>query len=178
MKENRIFIIALAVSAILHICLITEGFDLPSERSGDMEIPVTFISGAEREIPVEREKNNEKQITLPEERPAGKGYYSAAGKDRLMKIYLEMIAEEISRRKFSPEESKYYGLIGNATVGFAVTGEGLFSDIEILDSSGDELLDKTALNAVAETSGRVKRPAATGRKSVRVYVTVKYQYGL
>jgi len=178
LKENRIFIIALAVSAILHFYFIIESFDLPFNRSGDIEIPVTFIPGAERDVPPEPEKNNDKQITLPEDRPAKKGYYSAAGKDRLMKLYLEMLAEEIDRRKFSPEESKYYGLIGNTTVGFIVNGDGSFRDLVILNPSGDELLDKTALNAVAETSGKVKRPVATGRSSIKVYITVKYQYGL
>ena len=101
MKENRIFIIALAVSAVLHFYLIIESSDLPFNRSGDIQIPVTFIPGAERDVTPEPENNNDRQITLPEDSPAKKGYYSAAGRDRLMKLYLEMLAEEIDKRKFS-----------------------------------------------------------------------------
>lgn len=178
MKEKRVFLIALTVSAILHFYFIKTGFDLPDKNSGEIVIPVTFIPGAEREILSEPEGIEEKQISLPEDRPEKKGYYSASGRERLLKLYLEMIAEEIDRRKFSPDESKYFGLIGNATVGFIVTGDGFFRDIVILNSSGDELLDRTALNAVAEVSGKVKRPAASGKNNVRVYIIVKYQYGL
>lgn len=178
MKEKRVFLAALAVSAVLHLYFFKAGFVLPDIRSGDIEIPVTFIPGAERDIPAEPEKIENKQITLPEDRPEKKGYYSAAGREWMMKRYLEMIAEEIDKRKFSPDESKYYGLIGNATVGFIVTGDGSFRDIVILSSSGDELLDRTALRAVADTDGKVKRPAASGKKNVKVYITVKYQYGL
>ena len=178
MKGNRFFIIALAVSALLHFYFITEGIILPSDKSGQIEIPVTFIPGAERDITPDLKKVEEKQIEVPEDRPQKKGYYSAAGKDRMMKRYLEMIAEDIDKRKFSPVESEYYGLIGNATVGFVITAEGLFRDISILSPSGDELLDRTALNAVADSSGKIKRPAATGKQGVRVYIVVKYQYGL
>lgn len=178
MKGNKFFLIALAVSALLHFYFITEGIILPSFGSGQIEIPVTFIPGAERDITPDPKKTEEKQIALPEDRPETKGYYSAAGRDRLMKRYLETIAEDIDKRKFSPAESEYYGLIGNATVGFVITPEGFFRDIAILSSSGDELLDRTALNAVADSSGKIKRPAATGKTNVRVYIIVKYQYSL
>lgn len=151
---------------------------LPSFSSGDIEIPVTFIPGAERDISPDLKKVEEKQISVPDDKPATKGYYSAAGKDRMIKLYLEMIAEDIDKRKFSPPESEYYGLIGNATVGFVITAEGLFRDISILSPSGDELLDRTALNAVADSSGKIKRPLATGKQGMRVYIIVKYQYGL
>jgi TonB family protein len=59
-----------------------------------------------------------------------------------------------------------------------ITGNGNFTGITILRSSGDKLLDKTALNAVAASSNAVKRPAVTGRGNLSVSTTVKYQYGL
>lgn len=178
MKERRVFFIAIAVSALLHFYFITEGIMLPTFNSDYIEIPVTFIPGAERDITPDLKKTEEKQISVPEDRPETKGYYSAAGRDRLMKRYLEMIAEDIDKRKFSPAESEYYGLIGNVTIGFDITAEGLYHGISILSPSGDELLDKTALNAVADSSGKIKRPPATGKQVVRVYMVVKYQYGL
>ena len=89
-----------------------------------------------------------------------------------------MIKKEIDKRKFTPSEAAYYGLIGNVTIGFVITGNGSFTALTVLRTSGDKLLDKTALNAVADASNSVKRPAATGRQDLRVNVTVKYQYGL
>lgn len=177
MKDNILFITAMAISIILHLYLLKIDFSFAEGGRGGVEIPVTFIPDAKKSS-IEKSLQQEKQITLPDDKPNSDGYYASYNKDKLLNSYLEMIKKEISSRKFSPPESIYYGLIGNSTVGFTINGNGDFTAVQMVRSSGDPLLDKTAVNAVYNSSGKVKRPAATGRNNFRVNITVKYQYGL
>jgi TonB family protein len=177
LKNNFFFVIAIAVSIVMHLYLLKINFNFTEGGRGEIEIPVTFIPDARRTVP-ENPVSTEKQITLPDDKPAADGYYTAYNKSRMLNSYLDLLKKEIENRKFSPVESMYYGLIGNALVAFTITGDGLFRDIQIFRSSGNALLDETALNAVEAASGKVKRPAASGKSNIRVNVTVKYQYGL
>jgi len=177
LKENRIFIFAFVISVLIHLYIIKTDSPFPEYGGNNIKIPVSFIPEAEINTPLKSAKE-EKQITIPDDKPLKEGYYKTYNRNRIIKSYLEMIKKEIIKRKFSPSESRYYGLIGNATIGFTVTGNGHFAAITILRSSGDPLLDRTAMNAVSETSYKIKRPAAAGRNNIRVNITVKYQYGL
>lgn len=177
MKNNFIFIIAIAASIVIHLYLLKINFIFSGGGRGEIEIPVTFIPDARRTIP-EKPASKEKQIILPDDKPSADGFYTAFNKSRMLNSYLDLIKKEIENRKFSPVESMYYGLIGNAVVVFTITSDGIFTGIHIFRSSGNPLLDKTAVNAVEAASGKVKRPAASGRNNLRVNVTVKYQYGL
>lgn len=174
---NRFFIIAIVLSVIIHLYLFRINFSPFTNGSEEIEIAVTFIPDAKRAVP-EKPLRRYKQITIPEEKPGEGGYYKTYDKNRILNSYLDMIKKEIDKRKFSPPESMYFGLIGNAAIGFTITGNGSFRGITVLRSSGDPLLDKTALNAVADSSGAVKRPLLSGRGELKVCVTVKYQYGL
>lgn len=177
LKENRFFLTAIAISLLVHLYFFRMNLSVIEEGSAGVEIPVTFIPDAKRTIP-EKTLNEQKQITVPEEKSSAGGYYKSYDRNRIVNSYLELIKKEIDKKKFSPSEAAYYGLIGNVTIGFVITGNGSFTALTVLRSSGDKLLDKTALNAVADASNSVKRPAATGRQDLRVNVTVKYQYGL
>ena len=177
LKESRVFIAAIALSIIIHIYFFRIDFSIIKEGGGEIEIPVTFIPDA-RKSTSEKPAKEEKQLILPEDKPAAGGYYKSYDKNRLLNSYLELIKNEIDKRKFSPPESMYYGLIGNVVIEFTITGKGNFNGIRVLRSSGDPLLDKTAVQAVADSSNKVKRPSAIGNNRVRVNVTVKYQHGL
>jgi TonB family protein len=177
LKGNRFFIAAVVFSVLIHLYLFKVNFSIVKEGSEWIEIPVTFIPDAKRTIP-EKSIKQQKQISVSEEKSSAGGYYNSYDKNRIVNSYLELIKKEIDKRKFTPAESAYYGLIGNVTIGFVITGNGNFTALTVLRSSGDKLLDKTALNAVAASSNSVKRPAATGRQELSVNVTVKYQYGL
>jgi len=177
LKDNFFFIIAIAVSIVIHFYLLKINFAFTEGGRGEIEIPVTFIPDAKRTAP-EKSSSKEKLITLPDDKPAAEGYYTAYNRSRMLNSYLDLLKKEIENRKFSPAESMYYGLIGNAVVVFTITGDGLFTGLRIFRSSGNPLLDKTAVNAVEAASGKVKRPAASGKNNIRVNVTVKYQYGL
>lgn len=177
LKENRFFIAAIAFSILIHLYLFKINFPSLERGSAGIEIPVTFIPDAKKAVP-EKTLRKAKQITVPEEKHGTGGYYKTYDKNRILNSYFELIKKEIDKRKFSPPESVYYGLIGNVTIGLTITGNGSFTGITVLHSSGDPLLDKTAKNAVADSSNAVKRPASAGKEDLRISVTVKYQYGL
>lgn len=179
MKENRVFFAALILSIIVHVYFFKGKLNFFESGNKEIRIPVTFIPGARKQAPAQaKHEHEQEQIVLPEDKPGKGGHYVFVSKDLLIKKYFEQITREIENKRFSPPESKHYGLIGNVTIGFTITPGGQFIDIAVLQSSGDDLLDRTAINAVTLASGRVKRPVHTGRNSLRVNVTVKYQYGL
>ena len=177
MRENRFFILAVIFSVGLHLIFFRFDTDFFEERNAAVYIPVTLTP--ESNIVKERTVEQKKMIVpeLPGSQTGGavikKGSLSA-----LVKRYIEIVSEEIEKRKFSPEESRYYGLIGNVTVGFTIGPRGRFHDIVILSSSGDRLLDTTALRAVQDTDGRIKRPAWAGNRPLKVSLVIKYQYRL
>ncbi|MDX2495772.1 MAG: TonB family protein [Desulfuromusa sp.] len=51
-------------------------------------------------------------------------------------------------------------------------------NVRILESSGDKLLDQSAVEAINKASGKTKRPQDTGFKTIHTSAVIKYQYGL
>ena len=90
----------------------------------------------------------------------GMAQISLSRKMAPVKQYLSMVRKAIEEPKYPTPESHPYGLIGNITFGFDILGNGEFRSIRIMESSGDELLDRTAVEAIEKGSG--KNQAATG----------------
>lgn len=162
---------------LLHVIIIKMDPHILETAERSSNIPVTFIADAERAKSPSK-KENTKTIITDDEKSTGRGIYTTASKSSLLKRYVELVKEEIEKRKFSPPDSRHYGLIGNTSVAFTISGNGTFSDIKIMRSSGDNLLDNTAARAVEATSGIVKRPLHTGKNSIRITIILKYQYSL
>jgi protein TonB len=97
---------------------------------------------------------------------------------RTLRQYITWVREAIEQRKFQPDRQGLEGLIGNARYAFTITAEGAFTDIKLTRTSGDALLDRTALLGILAASGVVKRPKITGRSPLSVTVAVKYQHSL
>jgi len=177
LKENRFFISALFFSILLHIYICDFKRDFFKDDEGGAYIPVTLKEAKE----TKRSKPSppKKMIIpkLPEYGSSG-GYSRRASLSSLIKRYIDIVIEEIEKNKFSPEQSRYYGLIGNVTVGLTIDPSGRFHNITILSPSGDKLLDATALRAVKNTDGKVKRPAWAGSSPLKISLVIKYQYRL
>ncbi len=179
LKNNLFFIIAIGVSLILHLYIIGIDIGFSPENGTYIKIPVTMVPESdvpERTIPDVQEK----QVSMPPsvDTVPGSGVYTKGYRDILIKKYLAFVQEEIQKRKFSPPDSMYYGLIGNVLVGFTVQGDGTFHSPVVLRSSGDTLLDTTAINAVKSSSGKIKRPAWSGSETLQVSMIIKYQFSL
>lgn len=178
MKVDRVFVAAVALSIGLHLLLLRLEADAFGEVDTTVYIPVTLTPAAE----IERERAREFQEMIVPELPDGAATDGAVVRrgslSALEDRFLEIVVEEIERRKFVPDESRYYGLIGNVTVGFVVGPHGRFHQIGVVRSSGDALLDATALRAVRATDGLIERPAWAGSRELTVQLVVKYQYRL
>lgn len=176
MKE-RPFLVALSVSLIFHFFFIVMDLDVsPAETGEYIEMPVHFTSFQKTKIKKKPLKRIQK--TVPLKTGNGKGIPASYKYDELIKKYLFCLREEIEKNKYAPSGSRYYGLIGNVAIACSITGAGRFRNVKIIRSSGDALLDRTALKSIEKTDGTYKRPSWTGRKSLRVIYTIKYQYGL
>ena len=178
MKSDRLFVVAVVLSIGLHLLLLRVQADMFGETDTTVYIPVTLTPAAE----IEREQAAEPQEMIVPELPDGADAEGAVVRrgslSALEDRYLEIVAEEIEKRKFTPNESRYYGLIGNVTVGFVVGPRGRFHQIGVVRSSGDALLDATALRAVQATDGHIKRPPWAGSRELTVQLVIKYQYRL
>ena len=180
LKNNRFFIAAIGISLVLHLYIINIDTGFNPENGTYIEIPVTLIPESEVHERARPATVQENQISMPQpvKTVPGSGIRTKGYRDILIKKYLSFIRDEIQERKFAPPDSKYYGLIGNVLVGFTVYADGTFHNIIVLRSSGDSLLDATAIKAVKSCSGKIKRPAWTGNQELRVSMTIKYQYSL
>ena len=177
MKENRFFIFAILISLALHWYFLRCETEYLSEQESAIYIPVTLTlaSHISREQPVES-----REMIIPKLPGAEKGglVFKQGTITKLAQRYIEIVAEEIEKRRFSPPESRYYRLIGNVKIAFSIDRYGRFHNITIVRSSGDALLDATALKAIKNTDGRVKRPAWAGTRVLNVSMVLKYQYSL
>jgi len=177
MKEERVFIAAVIVSMVLHLLLLRVDAGVFTEPSAAVYIPVTMTPASN----LEQERADEPPEMVVPELPDQHSDGAAARRGSLSALedrYIEVVREEIERRKFTPAGSRYYGLIGSVTVGLVVGPRGRFHDVAIIHSSGDQLLDATALRAVAATNGHIKRPPWSGSRELTVRLVIKYQYRL
>ncbi|WP_394708425.1 energy transducer TonB [uncultured Desulfuromusa sp.] len=104
--------------------------------------------------------------------------YSLNQAKAILRRYLQTIREEIEKNKKATATAGYSNWIGNVKVGFSISRNGLFSNVQILDSSGNKLLDQSAMEAINKASGKIKRPKSTGSKTIQTSAVIKYQYGL
>lgn len=177
-KPTRIFLTTVLISALIHLgfstCLNAIGGDGDELRPN---IRVTLVRAPSRSVTLEPiQKQVGKQIPL--EIKTTDGYTTSQDRNELVQQYLFYLREEIEKNKYQPPESRYYRLIGNTRVAFEILPDGSFAHIRILRSSGDDLLDQTALNAIHSTDGTYKRPTWSGRQKLDVSFVLKYQYGL
>jgi TonB family protein len=115
---------------------------------------------------------------LPKAQIKRTGSYSLNRTKTALNHYLFEIREVIEKNKFIAAPSMYSNIVGNVTIKFSISASGMFSNIRIIESSGDRILDKSALSAINSASGKTKRPKNTGIKTIKASVIVKYQYGL
>jgi len=106
------------------------------------------------------------------------GNYSLNSTRTAINQYLLDLREELEKNKYILTEPNHFRLIGNVKIGFSISSDGIFFNIRITESSGDQFLDRSALSAVSGTSGKTKRPKNTGAKNIQTSAVIKYQYGL
>jgi len=194
---NNILAVALIISFVVHFFLLQADVDtirideeiiVPSEEKV-IQIPIEFIPTTQtvtaRQYSVSEIDAVKKMVTeiddskpLPKAQIKRTGSYSLNRTKTALNHYLFEIREVIEKNKFIAAPSMYSNIVGNVTIKFSISASGMFSNIRIIESSGDRILDKSALSAINSASGKTKRPKNTGIKTIKASVIVKYQYGL
>jgi len=177
-RENQILLAALVSSLLIHLCLLYLPHDSSQkEDHSAFAVPVSLVS-----LPDKQRMTSPQLLHIPKPIPSdfqlGDKLLTSTYKNTLIAKYIHFLREEIEKNKYSPPESRYYQLIGNIKLAFDIKSKGQFNHIRIIRSSGDALLDQTALNAIVITNGKYQRPQWAGYQPISVVFVLKYQYGL
>jgi TonB family protein len=194
---NNALLVSLIISFVLHFALLQHDIkagsaeqviSLPSAEE-DIQIPIEFIPTSQtmtaRQYTVGELEAVQKLVTEATEtktvapkKTKRTGTYSLNRTKTALHHYLLDIREVIEKNKFISDPSTYSNIVGNVKISFSISSAGIFSNIQIVDSSGDHKLDKSALSAISSSSGKIKRPKNTGIKTIKASTVIKYQYGL
>jgi len=91
------------------------------------------------------------------------------------KAYLAEIRDLLAREKRYPIAAQRLGVEGTAIVAFVILADGHFDQVRLVASSGNDLLDEAAIEAVRRLSGRVLRPKATGTLPLPLKVALRFE---
>ncbi|MCW2309612.1 TonB C-terminal domain-containing protein [Rhodobium gokarnense] len=170
MTDGERIAAAIAISLAAH-WLILGGFPATeTEMAGDDMIVVDFSAP-------DVAMSLAAPITLEEQAPARES--SAARADRRRRAlndYLEDVSDAVHARRMAAGAAG--ALAGNARFALTIDAAGAFSNVHMLQSSGDATLDADARQAVLAASGVVPRPPILGSRPLALDLRVKYQYGL
>ncbi|WP_462325269.1 TonB family protein [Desulfoplanes sp.] len=173
MDERHTWIALLVLSFVLHGALLHIKLLHPPSVEGN--VPVIL----ETMVPEQRTSDG---ISFTAEMAPldgnNQGEDVADKRRRAFAEYLKQIRRTIETNKFYSAGRDASDLIGRAPCRLTVTGDGAFTHVRLLRSSGDPRLDQAALSAIRVSSAKVKRPPITGDTPLSLRVTVKYQYGL
>jgi TonB family protein len=194
---NNILMISLIISFVLHFSLLQTDIDMMSidekimlpVKEINIQIPIEFIPATQtvttRQYSVSEIEAVQKLVTEADDSKTALnsqmkkvGTYSLNRARTALHHYLLAIREVIEKNKFTSEPSNYSNVVGNVIIGFSISASGSFSNMRIVESSGDHTLDKSALAAIKFVSGKIKRPKITGIQMIKTSAVIKYQYGL
>jgi protein TonB len=83
--------------------------------------------------------------------------------------YLAALKKRMSSYIVYPREAKKNGYVGVPKVGFAILKDGTAENIHIVVSSGHEILDQSAMEAVRKSFPFDKPPRALREVSIDIY---------
>jgi protein TonB len=174
--SKNLWTACLAASVFVHFLLLHGGY-APTVSTGAAvtAIPVNLDVSASA---APRGMSLSQHMAAPSGEGDGGEESDRARQQRLLRQYLETVRKEVERAKFRAAGATRERLIGKARFALTIAGDGSFTAIRLVRSSGDAALDAAAREAIRATSGRITRPSATGTMPVTARFTIKYQYGL
>jgi protein TonB len=93
----------------------------------------------------------------------------------LIRAYLTKVRDLLEKEKHYPLIAQRLGISGVVVVSFVIMADGRFDQVKVVSSSGSDLLDGTAVDAVYALSGKIKRPKATGTIPLRVKTALRFE---
>jgi protein TonB len=102
-------------------------------------------------------------VVAPASSPTGEAALSAA----YVKRNYDYIHRHIAEKLIYPPQAKRTGILGTAEISFTIQEDGRVSDVTVVSSSGSELLDTAAVEAIYAASP-FRPPPAQARLSIPV----------
>jgi len=93
----------------------------------------------------------------------------------LIRDYLAQIKQLLEKEKHYPLTAQRLGIKGTVVVSFIIMADGQFDQVRVVSSSGSDLLDAAAIEAVHNLSGKVERPKATGTLPLPVKTALRFE---
>ncbi len=95
--------------------------------------------------------------------------------NRSLRKYLEMIRKRIEDNKKYPLLAINYSIEGRSGVKFTILANGKLENVEIIDSSGVEVLDQAALDSVYNSAPFPSIPSDTELDKIEVVVYIVFK---
>jgi pilus assembly protein CpaC len=94
-----------------------------------------------------------------------------------LKDYINAVQSKVSRYIQYPTEAKGTGWYGTTKLGIFITSDGKIKDIEVVQSSGYNLLDEAAKSAIKKASPFPPFPKELKLKELRIEIPIAYHQG-
>ena len=132
---------------------------------------------------VEKEKKSifkKKEVKKPQEKSISrvsqkKNIKVDQGNEKLLTYYLTQIRNKIAQNKFKSQMAKRLNLKGRVKLNFLIHAPNKIAEISIAESSGEDLLDRSALSSIKDTTDIPNIPKALKRKKIPVTLVILYE---
>ncbi|WP_321345366.1 TonB family protein [Breoghania sp.] len=169
MTDSERIAAAIAISLAVH-WLVFKGITTPSLDTGSNDMIVVDFTPPAAAVSLAA------PMTLEEAGPPQESRENRADRRRqALAAYLEAVSDAVHARRMTAVGGS---AIGNARISLTIDASGGFTDVHLLQSSGNAALDRDAQHAARAASGAVPRPPILGTAPLRLDLRVKYQYGL
>lgn len=94
---------------------------------------------------------------------------------KIVADYNKKVNEEIAKNKVYPLLAQRHGIEGAVKISFVIDTDGFFKEIRITRSSGEEILDKAALDCVEKSSGKIKKPDEIKKTKIKRNIVIRFE---
>ena len=135
---------------------------------GDIELFITLTPRIVTDTETRQETRQEVSLKLPE-----------TVKDdvptQLLKDYIRAVQIKIINSVYYPQDAKEFSWEGTVRLSLLITSDGRLKEAKISESSGYDLLDKAALDAVKEQAPYFPFPDQVELEKLRIEVPITYR---
>lgn len=182
----RFFFFSVLLHGLITLGLIYSSRDQKQDFA-KIEIQITERLPSSVQTPSEFSRGHKALVrrTIPHKKPSLDPSYDAddgsktapdheATSVSLHQAYYEEIRKKVSSRKAYPRIARMQGLQGRVLVAFLLSKEGHIIESKVESSSGHDILDRSALEAVQMAQPFPAFPESFRSKTVRMEITLVY----
>ncbi len=161
--------------------------DITSEAKKEIEIPTLSTISEKQNLSAQSGKSikpqdsQDKLETLEEQSPDDEQSYEASKKrididpvQLAVNQFMGDLYRALTAAQFYPEEAKEQELEGRVIVRFTVKSNGQVENLEIIQSSGHDVLDKAALETINKASPFAALPDQLNRKKLTFSLPINF----